>query len=350
MSHLFFILALALACYLILAWGFRALPREDWQIFAAMPRRRDASGGWEGLNLTWYGLLTANAYLAATAILFLLLGTLQVPRPAALTVAVLMLGLCVPASKLVAWLVEGKAHTFTVGGAVFVGTLAAPWLIGLTNRLPWAHTGPVMPVMATLAAIVIAYAFGEGLGRLACLSFGCCYGKPIADCHPLVRTIFARRPLIFSGALKKIAYASNLAETPVVPVQVLTATLYVTTGLVGTWLFLDSHFSSAFVLGTLVTQGWRVGSELLRADYRGDQKFSAYQWMGLAAIPYSIAMALWFGGEGAVRPDLAAGFSSLWSPGMLLALQALWLIIFLYTGRSSVTGATLSFHVHRERI
>jgi hypothetical protein len=350
MSHLLFVLILALACYLILGWGFRTLPRENWQILAAMPRRRDDAGTWEGLNLTWYGLLTANAYLAATAILFLLLGTLHVPGPAVITVAVLMLGLCVPASKLVAWLVEGKAHTFTVGGAVFVGTLAAPWLVGLTNLLPWAQPGPVMPVMATLAAIVTAYAFGEGLGRLACLSFGCCYGKPISDCHPLIRKLFARRPLVFSGTLKKIAYASNLAETPVVPVQVLTATLYVTTGLIDTWLFLAGHFATAFILGTLVTQGWRVGSELLRADYRGEQTFSAYQWMGLAAIPYALAMAAWFGGGSAVRPDLAAGLSSLWSPGMLLALQALWLIIFLYTGRSSVTGSTLSFHVHRERI
>ena len=350
MSHMLFILLLALFCYMILAWGFRTLPGENWQILAAMPRRRDSAGTWEGLNLTWYGLLTANAYLAATAILFLLLGTLHVPGPAVVTVAVLMLGLCVPASKLVAWLVEGKAHTFTVGGAVFVGTLAAPWLVGLTNLLPWAQPKPVMPVMATLAAIVTAYAFGEGLGRLACLSFGCCYGKPIAECHPLVRALFARRPLVFSGALKKIAYASNLESIPVVPVQVLTATLYVTTGLIDSWLFLAGHFAVAFVLGTLVTQGWRVGSELLRADYRGERKFSAYQWMGLAAIPYSLVMAAWFGGGNAASPDLAAGFSSLWSPGMLLALQGLWLAIFLYTGRSSVTGATLSFHVHRERI
>jgi hypothetical protein len=349
MNPFLFVLLLALFCYLVLAWGFRTLPGENWQILAAMPRRRDASGAWQGLNLTWYGLLTANAYLAATAILFLLLGTIRVPQPAVLTVAALMLGICVPASRLVAWLVEGKAHTFTVGGAVFVGTLAAPWMVGLTNLLPWGRSAPAMPVVATLAAIVTAYAFGEGLGRLACLSFGCCYGKPIEDCPPLVRALFARRPLVFSGALKKIAYASNLEEIPVVPVQVLTATLYVTTGLAGTWLFLSGRFGAAFVLGTLVTQGWRVGSELLRADYRGERSFSAYQWMGLAAIPYALAMAVWFQGGAPSLPDLSAGLAALWHPGLLLALQGLWLAIFLYTGRSSVTGATLSFHVHRER-
>lgn len=350
MSPLLFVLLLALICYLILAWGFRTLPGEGWQILAAMPRRRNTTGDWEGLNLTWYGLLTANAYLAATAILFLLLGTLRVPGPAILTVAVLMLGICVPASRIVAWLVEGKAHTFTVGGAVFVGTLVAPWVVGMTNLLPWGTSLPAMPVLATLSAIVTAYAFGEGLGRLACLSFGCCYGKPIETCPPLLRALFAGRPLVFSGALKKIAYASNLEKIPVIPVQVLTATLYVTTGLINTWLFLDGHFASAFIFGTLVTHGWRVGSELLRADYRGEQTFSAYQWMGLAAIPYALAMAVWFRDGIQHHADLTAGFTALWNPGAVLALQGVWLAIFFYTGRSSVTGATLSFHLHRERI
>jgi len=350
MSAPLFVLLLALFCYAVLAWGVRTLPRENWQILAALPLQRDAAGTWQGLNLTWYGLLTANAYLVATTLLFLLLGTIHAPTGAVLTVAVLMLGVCVPASKVVAWLVEGKAHTFTVGGAVFVGTLIAPWVVGLANLLPWAESARPLPVLATLAAIVTAYAFGEGLGRLACLSFGCCYGKPLEECGPLTRRLFARRPLVFSGGLKKIAYASGLEGRPVVPVQVLTATLYVTTGLVNVGLFLAGHFATAFLLGTLVTQGWRVCSELLRADYRGDQSFSAYQWMGLAAIPYALAMAWWFAFAVSPRPDLGAGLAALWHPAVLLALQALWLVIFIYTGRSAVTGATLSFHVHRERI
>lgn len=350
MDHLLFVLLLAGSCYAMLSWGVRTLPRENWQILAALPRHREAGENWQGLNLTWYGLLTANAYLAATAILFLLLGSLAVPLPAVLAVAVLMTGVCLPAARLVAWLVEGKAHTFTVGGAVFVGTLAAPWLIGLCNLLPWEQPAPVLPVLPTLAAIVIAYAFGEGLGRLACLSFGCCYGMPLDACHPRLRAVFARRPLVFSGSTKKISYASGLEGTPVVPVQALTAFLYVTCGLTALWLFLEGHFSAAFALGIIVTQGWRVGSELLRADYRGEGKMSAYQWMGLAAIPYALTIAWFFAPEIVIRPQLAAGFDFFWHPGVLLALQALWLLIFVYTGRSTVTGATLSFHVHRERI
>lgn len=350
MDHLLFVLLLAGGCYGMLVWGVRTLPRENWQILAAVPRHRETGGSWQGLNLTWYGLLTANAYLVATVILCLLLGALAVPLPAVLALALLLTGLCVPAARLVAWLVEGKTHTFTVGGAVFIGTLAAPWLIGLCNLLPWEKPEPVLPVLPTLAAIVIAYAFGEGLGRLACLSFGCCYGKPLATCHPRLRRFFSRYPLVFTGSTKKIAYASGLDGTPVVPVQVLTAFLYTTCGLVSLWLFLEGHFAVAFVLGILVTQGWRVGSELLRADYRGEGRVSAYQWMGLAAIPYALTIAWFYTADTTVRPQLASGFDFFRHPGVLLALQALWLAIFVYTGRSTVTGATLSFHVHRERI
>jgi hypothetical protein len=35
---------------------------------------------------------------------------------------------------------------------------------------------------------------------------------------------------------------------------------------------------------------------------------------------------------------------------VILALQGLWIVFFLYTGRSSVTGSTMDFFVHRDRI
>lgn len=60
MSNELFILGLALGCALLLAWGCKVLPKEHWQILATLPVRRDATGSWQGLNLTWYGLLTAR--------------------------------------------------------------------------------------------------------------------------------------------------------------------------------------------------------------------------------------------------------------------------------------------------
>jgi hypothetical protein len=52
---------------------------------------------------------------------------------------------------------------------------------------------------------MIAYAFGEGLGRLACISFGCCYGVALPEAHPLLRHMFDRWHFVFSGSMKKIS-------------------------------------------------------------------------------------------------------------------------------------------------
>ena len=344
-----FVLILLILFGTMLAWGFRVLPRNGWQMLATLPIRPLGNGQWQGINLTWYGLLTANAYLVALTLLIILLGAARVPLSGVLLVAVLLLALCVPASRLVARLVEGKSHTFTVGGAVFVGILAAPWLVLLAGRLSGAH----LPVLPVLAAIGIAYAFGEGLGRLACISFGCCYGKPVAQCSGRVRKYFRRWHFAFHGETRKICYASGLEGEPVVPVQALTALLYVLTGLIGIELFLRGFMTAAFVLTLLVTQLWRVFSEFLRADYRGSASFSAYQWMGLAALPYALACSLYFRTPPAVTPappQLLLGLGDLWQPGTLLFLQGIWLLLFIYTGRSTVTGANLSFHIHRDRI
>ena len=48
-------------------WGFRMLPGEKWQIFAALPTVKTEEGGWRGVNFTWYGILIANANLVAVA-------------------------------------------------------------------------------------------------------------------------------------------------------------------------------------------------------------------------------------------------------------------------------------------
>lgn len=345
MSNELFILALLAGCGLLLFWGFRVLPRDGWQMLATLPIRPLDNGQWQGLNLTWYGLLTANAYLAALALLIVLLGAAQVHLAGVLLLAVLLLGLCVPASRLVARIVEGKAHTFTVGGAVFVGVVAAPWLVWLVNRT----TDFQLPVMTTLAAIAIAYALGEGLGRLACISFGCCYGRPVASCSPRLRRLFSRWHFAFHGETRKIAYASGLEGQPVVPIQALTALLYCGSAMIGSYLFLLGETRITFVLLVVVTQGWRVYSETQRADYRGDNHISAYQVMGVMAIPYALLCLPLFPAE-TRSMTLQLGLENLWQPGTLVFLQLLWLTLFIYTGRSSVTGAQLSFHVHRDRI
>ncbi len=95
-------------------------------MLATLPIRSLADGRWQGINLTWYGVLTANAYLVALTILIILLGATRIPLSGVMILAIGMLLICVPSSRLMARIVEGKAHTFTVGGAVFVGIIIAP--------------------------------------------------------------------------------------------------------------------------------------------------------------------------------------------------------------------------------
>jgi hypothetical protein len=346
MENLVFLLALTVICGALLYQGCRYLPQERWQVLASVPVRQE-SGGWQGVNLTYYGVLTANAYVMALLMLIILLRAVAIDLTPLLVLAVLLLGICVPASRWVAKVVEGKAHTFTVGGAVFVGIVVAPWLIALINLTADA---PRLPILATLAALGIAYAMGEGLGRLACISFGCCYGKPLSACSPLLRKLFRHFNFVFHGETKKIAYASGLQGQPVVPIQALTAVLYVGVSLIGSVLFLLGQYAWAFMLTAVVTQGWRVFSEVLRADYRGNNAFSAYQWMGVVGMVYVVIVAWVVPTATQLPADIVSGLSAVWSPLVLLTLQVLWAVIFWYTGKSTVTGAKMSFFVHHERI
>ncbi len=346
MLNEWFILFLLIASTIMLFFGFRILPREGWQILATLPIRPLGNGQWQGANLTWYGLLTANAYLIALSILIVLLGAASVPLSGVVFLALLLLGVCIPASRLVARIVEGKAHTFTVGGAVFVGIVVAPGLILLINN--W--TAYQLPVCSTLAAISIAYAFGEGVGRLACISFGCCYGKPLNQYSARVRRHFKDLNFTFFGETRKISYASDLEGEPTFPVQAITAILFVGTGLVGIYMYLQGETGTVYALMILVTQGWRVLSETLRADYRGERRISVYQLMGMTAIPYAILTAVNFCGDVSGPMQLQLGFQYFWHPGTLLFLQVVWALLFIYTGRSTVTGANLSFHVYHDRI
>src|SRR5262249_18569814 len=163
-------------------------------------------------------------------IAFVLLGSIGVTIKTVLVLTVVLFALCWPASKLIAGAVEGKKHTFTIGGALFVGVLTAPWIIEGLNRT----LGERISVIPGLAALATAYTFGEGLGRLACISFGCCYGKSLDRLPNSLRWIFAKLNFTFSGATKKVSYEGHLEGVRVAPIQAVTAVLLTATGLFGT--------------------------------------------------------------------------------------------------------------------
>jgi hypothetical protein len=343
MNASWLLLILAAALTLLMIWAFRTLPREEWQILACVPRKKDPAGSWSGLNLTFYGFFTANACVFAAAVFLLLMGSAGVPVVGSLAMLAALLSLCVPASRCIARRVDKTRSGFTVGGASFVGLLGAPLAVYLVNF--WAG-GFQIPLMPALAATAIAYCFGESAGRLACISFGCCYGKPLQHAGPRAARIFGRFHFVFHGATRKIAYASGLQGIRVIPVQALTAMLFSLLGLTATALFFHSQYAAAFALTTLVSQTWRVYSETLRADYRGGGRISAYQVMAALSVVIAGLFALILPAAGHVRADVVRGLWSLWSPGILLLLEFLWLGLFLFMGRSETTASVLSFHVN----
>ncbi len=348
MANDVFLLVLGVLAAAVFAWGFRTLPREDWQIAAAVPIAKDASGDWHGLNLTYYGVFHATAYTVGLAMMIVLLGALRVPLRGVTVLAGLLLACCVPASSLVARLVEKKEATFTVAGAVFVGVLLGPWLFLVANGFLGPVLGFTVPVVPALAAASIAYALGEGVGRLACVSFGCCYGKPLRGLSPRLRRLFTRWNFAFSGQTKKAAYEGGLEGEPLVPIQAITAVLYVTIALGSAAAFLHGSHRLALSLSFVGTQAWRCVSETLRADCRGGGRVSAYQRMAGGGILYVLAVFPFLPASTLPPADVLWGLTSLWDPGVIVFLQAVWLATFLHTGRSVVTGATLTFHVRRD--
>jgi hypothetical protein len=350
MANDVFLLGVALLSTWLLAWGFRTLPREGWQIVAAVPLIKEESDRWHGLNLTYYGVFHASATVAGAAMMLVLLGAVRVPLPAAGIMASLLLMCCIPASSLVARIVERKRATFTVAGAVFVGILLGPWLFLGANRLLGPALGWEVPMAAVLAAASIGYALGEGIGRLACVSFGCCYGKPVSQLPPRWRGYLDRYCFVFAGKTKKVAYEGGLEGKRVVPIQAVTAVVFVAIALLGAGIYLRGHLRVALFLTFGLTQAWRSVSEVFRADYRGCGTVSAYQIMALAGIAYLGLLLPWLPEAPVPAPEIVEGLRTVWDPTVILGLQGLWIAMFLHTGRSVVTGATLSFHVRRDRV
>lgn len=350
MTNVMFVGCLGAVLGAALLWAYRTLPGEGWQILATLPLHKDGSGHWVGVNLTYYGLITASATLVAVVTFLVLMGAIQVPLPATLAAVAAVLLTCIPAASVVAHAVEKKRHTFSVGGAVAVGLLVAPGAVVLMNRVAGGG-GLAIPMVPTLAAMGIAYVIGEGVGRLACISFGCCYGKPLSAVAPPLRGLFERFHMAFHGETKKIAYASGLEGIKVVPIQVVTAAVHFAIGLAGMLFFLEAYFAAALSATIGLSQLWRAASETLRADHRGGGKLlTAYQKLALGGAVYGLAVVPLFPSAGDIHADLAAGLATLWSPGVIVVLQVIWVALFLRTGWSMVTGSSLTFHVHRDRI
>ncbi|MFA5042603.1 MAG: prolipoprotein diacylglyceryl transferase [Kiritimatiellia bacterium] len=348
-------LGLAASMALLFRWAFRVLPQERWQFLAVIPALSALSGQWQGRNFTFYGFFIASAYAVALLLMLVLAGALSIPVGAMLVICGLILAIGIAASRWIAGWVEKKKNTFTVGGASFVCLVAAPWIVAAYSRITTAGPESPLPVIPIMAALAVAYCFGEGLGRLACISFGCCYGRPLTECPPLIRGLFSRRAFVFAGKTKKIAYERSLDGVAVVPIQAITASVNIGAGWLSLWLFLCGHFTGALLVAISVSQAWRIISEGLRADFRGNLAvwpgtFSSYQVMAALSLGYALLLPFLFPPPQSLALDLAQGLKSVWSAGIVIFIEGVWLLVFFYQGLSRVTASTLAFYVRRDKI
>ncbi|MCX8097611.1 MAG: hypothetical protein N3F11_01115 [Casimicrobiaceae bacterium] len=343
---------LALLCLLVwpvFRWGFRHLPGEGWQIAWVIPARRPEGDGrrWPAVNITFYGVISAVAYTVAALAYVFLMGAHGQPLGAAAVYAALLLALGVPASKWMTKLIEGQ-RGHTIGGAVFVAIVAALPALALTQEILAALGLPPLDGAVTVACAAACYVLGESIGRLACLSFGCCYGKPIAQCTPLQRALYGPTATVYRGRMKKIAYESNLAEEPVVAVQSIACVLLFALFVIAVWLLWRGWVAASLIVAVSGSQLWRAYSETLRADFRGREGFTAYQGMAVVAALLAPLYAWWLQVEPGFRPvaDARAGWTAVFRIEVLLTCQALGLAMLYLMGRSYVTSARLDFELH----
>jgi hypothetical protein len=349
MINAVFLVGLSVVLVATLIWGIKTLPSERWQMIAAVPTTKTSDSEWQGINLTFYGFFSATANIFGITLMIVLASSVGTPLIAAAALIAVVMLICVPASRVVAAVVEGKGNTFTIAGAAFVAALVLPPAVWALQQILRAWFNISIYVLPLLAAASICYALSESIGRLACLSFGCCYGVPLRDASPRLARLFRHHHLIFHGDTKKAAYASGLAEEPLIPVQPITSIVFALGGLIGVAAFLAGHFRVAAIVPVVATWGWRAISETLRADYRGASRISAYRVMALIAVSYLAWVLCLVPSEGPL-PNLATGLRQAASTLVVVVLQACWVLLFLYYGRSRVTASRVTFHVLQGQI
>ena len=110
MMNLAFVAALALGLFALLSWGVRTLPAERWQMLAAVPVSKAADGSWRGVNLTFYGFFSATGTAFGFTMTLLLLASVGIPVSITVLLAIVLLVVCVPASRVIAGIVERKRN------------------------------------------------------------------------------------------------------------------------------------------------------------------------------------------------------------------------------------------------
>jgi hypothetical protein len=145
MINALFLVGLSVLLLASLIWGIKTLPSERWQMIAAVPVAKTSDGLWQSVNLTFYGFFSATANIFGITLMIVLLSSVSTPVTAAAVLIFVMMLICVPSSKIVAAVVEGKSNTFTIAGAAFVAALVLPPEVWALQR--YCAPGSTFPLM-----------------------------------------------------------------------------------------------------------------------------------------------------------------------------------------------------------
>lgn len=335
-------------CY----YGITRFPSRDRQFLASLPLRKNEDGTFQGLNITTYGLMNAVAYTFGTSIFLFLSLSSETPIGIIILSVLVILLISMPASKIVAKLVEKKDNTFTVSGGSFVGGLLSPIIFYIFLYLDCKDSSMALSkTLVLLGAVSTAYLFGEGLGRLGCLSFGCCYGSRVDTLKRGFKIFFSNFYTKFQGDTKKVAYEGGLEGEKTVPVQTMAIILFNLTALFSTFLFLNKSFLSSFLISVVSAQFFRFFSEFLRSDFRGNKKITVYQIFSIIMTLYSFIVAYLLKDNRATpQVNIEYGLSVFFTAKILILLQIIFLGAFIYTGTSKVTYSKINFYVDKGKI
>ena len=332
-----------------LVWGIKTLPAERWQMIAAVPMAKNGNGEWQGLNLTFYGFFSATASTFGVALMIVLLSSIGTSLLTAAAVIATMMAICVPASKVLARVIEGKRNTFTIAGAAFVASLILPPGMVLVQRGLWR--------VVQHQDLRVA---GAGGGRN-------CVRAVRGDRQDGVPEL---RLLLWQAAERSesAAGADVFTLSAGVPWQHQESGVRLRTGGRTTDSGADDYLAGVYAVwtgGLGILSSWTlaaggtcasVGDMELEGAIgmfarRLSRKFADFRVSGMAliAMGYLTLTLSIIPGDG-LTPNLMAGLVQVTSASVIVPLQLLWMGLFLYYGRSRVTGSVVSFHVVAERV
>ena len=102
MADELFVAVCSLFTMILFRWSFHHLPQEKWQFLAAVPTCKGPGNCWQGINLTYYGFFNATAYTLACMLVIFLTAAADIPIGYTLALLLIILGVCMPGSRIVA--------------------------------------------------------------------------------------------------------------------------------------------------------------------------------------------------------------------------------------------------------